>query len=69
MNQLPLENVIAFGDTTNDNEMLEISGLGVCMFNGSEDTKKAADDITEKSNNEDGFAYYMERHFLKPLGW
>lgn len=61
MNQLPIENVVAFGDTTNDNSMLMASGLGVCMSNGSDDTKAIADDITEKSNDEDGFAIYMEK--------
>ncbi|WP_302558672.1 HAD family hydrolase [Holdemania filiformis] len=69
MNQLPLEEVIAFGDMSNDNEMLECSGWGVCMANGSEDTKAIADDITEKTNDEDGFADYMEKHFLLPRGW
>ena len=69
MNKLPLEQVISFGDMSNDNEMLECSGWGVCMANGSEDTKAIADDITELTNDEDGFAEYMEKHFLKPRGW
>lgn len=65
MNDLSLENVIAFGDTTNDNEMIKCSGLGVCMINGSDDTKEVADVITDKSNDEDGFADYMEQYLLK----
>lgn len=59
-----LENVMAFGDTSNDNEMLKDSGWGVCLCNGSEDTKAVADDVTELSNNEEGFAKYMEQHFF-----
>lgn len=65
MNQLSLDSVASFGDTTNDNEMLKISGLGVCMINGSDDTKAIADVITEKSNDEDGFADYVETYLLK----
>lgn len=64
MNDFTLDNVIAFGDTTNDNELLQVSGLGVCMLNGSEDTKAVADDITTKSNDEDGVGVYLETHFL-----
>lgn len=64
VNNILLSEVVSFGDMTNDNEMLECSGLGVCMINGGEDTKAIADDITEKSNDEDGFALYMEEHFL-----
>ncbi len=62
-NAIALADVAAFGDTTNDNEMIAISGLGVCMINGSEDTKAIADEITEKDNNEDGLAYYLEKKF------
>ncbi|MPM62035.1 Phosphatase YwpJ [bioreactor metagenome] len=69
INQLPLSKVVAFGDMSNDNEMLECSGWGVCMINGSDDTKAIAQDITEFSNDEDGFAHYMEKHYLIPLGW
>ena len=64
-NRITPEEVVAFGDTTNDNDMLAYSGLGVCMINGSDDTKAIADDITAYSNDEDGFARYMEEHFLK----
>lgn len=62
--QINMEDVIAFGDTSNDNDMLVASGLGVCMQNGSEDTKRIADVITELPCDEDGWADYMEHHFL-----
>lgn len=65
MNNFSLSQVVAFGDTSNDNDMLLYSGLGVCMINGSEDTKAIADDITEKTNDEDGLALYIEKHFPK----
>lgn len=69
MNDFDLSEVIAFGDTTNDNEMLKVSGLGVCMINGSDDTKAIADEITEKSNDEDGLADYLEKHVMSKFGW
>lgn len=58
------DEVIAFGDTTNDNSMLEVSGWGVCLKNGSEDTKALADDITEENCEDDGFANYVQRYIL-----
>lgn len=59
--------VIAFGDTTNDNEMLKYAGLGVCMLNGSDDTKEIADMITEKECDEDGWADFMEHYILSMI--
>lgn len=60
---IALDEVISFGDTTNDNGMLRDS-YGVCMINGSDDTKAVAREITEYSNNEDGWARYVEKHLL-----
>ena len=68
-NDISLDQVISFGDISNDNEMLECSGWGVCLLNGTDDTKACANDITEKTNDENGFAHYMEKHFLEPRGW
>ncbi len=59
--------VMAFGDTTNDNEMLEYAGWGVCLRNGSEDTKAIADEITDKPCEEDGWADYIEKRVLPLL--
>jgi hypothetical protein len=51
--------VIAFGDNVNDVEMLEAAGLGVCMANGTDDARSAADRLT-LSNDEDGIAVVLE---------
>ena len=51
--------VIAFGDNVNDVEMLESAGLGVCMANGTDDARAAADRLT-LSNDEDGIAVVLE---------
>ena len=61
---IPMEEVAAFGDTTNDNEMIEGAGLGVCMANGTDDTKALADVITEYPAWEDGFAKYVYEYLL-----
>lgn len=63
-NKIDLSEVIAFGDTTNDNEMLKASGIGVCLINGSDDTKSFADYITSKNNEEEGFAEFMEQQIF-----
>ncbi len=57
-----LSNVMAFGDTTNDLEMLKDCGWGVCMINGTDDAKNVSDDIA-LSNEEDGVAQYLETYF------
>lgn len=42
---LPIKDMIAFGDSGNDLQMLEGAGLGVCMENGTAEAKEAADII------------------------
>ena len=63
-NGIDLNKVWAFGDTTNDNGLLKAAGLGICLKNGSEDTKACADIITELTNNEEGVADFIEKHLL-----
>lgn len=55
-------NILAFGDEHNDLEMLEYAGTGVAMANGTADVKAVANDVTAKSNDEDGLADYLESH-------
>ena len=50
------EDTIAFGDASNDLEMIEYAGLGIAMGNASEDVKKRADRVCG-SVDEDGFYY------------
>ena len=64
---IDLKNVYSFGDMTNDISMLKISGVGVCMLNGSDDAKAASDRITEKTVDEDGFADFVEKYILTNL--
>ena len=62
--QIPLESVWAFGDMTNDISLLEASGVGVCMCNGSEDAKAVSDYISDLPVEEDGWADYIEKYIL-----
>ena len=52
---LSLENVLAFGDGTNDASMIKAAKIGVAMENAAEELKKVADYITSDCDN-DGVA-------------
>ncbi len=56
------DEMMAFGDAPNDKTMLSYVGCGVCMGNGADECKEVADEVTA-SNNEDGIAQSLYRHF------
>lgn len=60
---LTKEEAIAFGDGTNDIEMLQAVGTGVAMGNAAEDLKRIADDICDSVEN-DGIYYYCKKNHL-----
>ena len=66
---ISLDDVMAFGDTSNDNEMLKCAGWSVCLVNGTDDTKACADVITDYDNNEDGMGRYILDHVYPQFGW
>ena len=53
------EQIMAFGDSDNDIELLSYAGCGVAMQNATANLLKAASAVT-RSNNEDGVAFYLE---------
>lgn len=53
---IDISEAAAFGDGTNDLSMIEEAGIGVCMKNGAPECIEAADIVTEKDNDEAGFA-------------
>ena len=55
------EEVMAFGDSHNDIEMLRAAGIGVAMANATDECKAAADYITDSCEN-DGISSAL-RHF------
>ncbi|MCQ2536908.1 MAG: Cof-type HAD-IIB family hydrolase [Lachnospiraceae bacterium] len=54
---------IAFGDNDNDIEMLQAAGLGICMANGTESCKAAADRIGP-AFDENGVAVVLKELFF-----
>ncbi len=57
------EEILAFGDGTNDLKMLKEVGTGVAMENAKDVVKEAADYITA-SNDEEGVARFIEEYVL-----
>lgn len=55
--------IMAFGDSNNDIDMLEYAGLGVAMGNGNDRVKAVADIITG-DHNEDGIADIIEKYII-----
>lgn len=53
--------VVAFGDQENDVSMFDVAGIGVAMGNAEDHVKARAKEVT-LSNNEDGFAVWVEKH-------
>ncbi|WP_342757422.1 HAD hydrolase family protein [Kineothrix sedimenti] len=60
---LKKEEALAFGDGTNDIEMLQAVGTGVAMGNATNDVKDIADDICG-SVAEDGIYFYCKKYHL-----
>lgn len=61
---IELNEIIAFGNDTNDLEMLKFSGYSVAMKNGNDEVKKVANIISEYDNNNDGVEKFLKK-FLK----
>jgi Cof subfamily protein (haloacid dehalogenase superfamily) len=61
---IPVNTVMAFGDSMNDESMIHTAGLSVAMVNGMDSIKSAALYVTEKSNDNDGVADFLDRFVL-----
>lgn len=61
---IPLKEIIAFGDAGNDIGMLQIVGKGIAMGNAFEEVKEIAHYVTD-SNNQDGIAKALDNLFYK----
>lgn len=57
-------NVVAFGDESNDLEMLELAGTGVAMQNATRPVKVIADVVSDYTNDQDALAHYIEEVIL-----
>lgn len=56
-----MADTVAFGDESNDMEMIAAAGLGIAMGNAIEPLKAIADDVT-LSVNEDGIRHALIKH-------
>lgn len=61
---IPLARVVAVGDNLNDQEMIEIAGVGVAMGNAPESLKAVADYVAP-TNDAEGLADVIERFMLR----
>ncbi|KRM59296.1 hypothetical protein C5L31_000813 [Secundilactobacillus malefermentans] len=57
--QIKRQNIIAFGDESNDNAMIDYAGWGVAMNNANSHLKSIANDVTRLDNENDGLADYL----------
>lgn len=65
--QIDRKNIIAFGDESNDREMLDYAGRGVAMKNAIPEIKAIANDQTQFDNHHAGVARYLKEYFKRDL--
>lgn len=58
-----MSELVAFGDTANDLEMIQSAGCGYAMKNATADLLAVADRVTSRDNNCDGLLYELETLF------
>jgi Cof subfamily protein (haloacid dehalogenase superfamily) len=58
------KDVIAIGDSMNDEAMLRWAGLGIAMANSDERIKNIAALVTSRDNDDDGVAEVIEKYIL-----
>jgi len=63
LTDISLDNVMSFGDNTNDLEMLQESGIGVAMKNAKQSIIDNADVVTKHDNDHDGVLNTLEEYF------
>ena len=60
---IDMSDIVAFGDDSNDIEMLKMCGRGIAVSNAVDEVLKIADEVT-LSNDEDGVAYWLMKNIL-----
>ena len=68
-NNIPLDEIMCFGDMQNDLGMMKSGAWSVCLKNGCKECKEAADAVTEHDCNDDGVGHYLFDHVIVPSGW
>ena len=62
---IPLEEVLAFGDQENDIGLLDTAGYGVCLLNGADKSKAVSQAVTEYDVDHDGLGHWLYDHYFK----
>ena len=62
-NGIEIKDIAAFGDDSNDIEMLKMCGMGIAVSNAVPEVLKIADEVT-LSNDEDGVASWLIKNLL-----
>jgi len=60
--------VIAIGDSMNDEAMIRWAGIGVAMANGDERIKKIAGFVTDRTNDDDGVVEVIDTYIFQKGG-
>lgn len=58
---IPLKNIITFGDGENDIDMISKANYGFAMINAADNIKKKAKYITTKDNDNDGVIFELKK--------
>jgi Cof subfamily protein (haloacid dehalogenase superfamily) len=61
---VPRSRVMAFGDSMNDESMIRYAGQSVAMRNSRPEILKLARHVTDKINDDDGIADFLEKYVL-----
>ena len=61
---IPHEQTMSFGDSMNDESMIHYAAHSTAMINGLDYIKNISKHITEKTNDEDGVAHFIEKYVL-----
>ena len=62
---IPMEETIAFGDMENDIPLLQAAGWGVCLSDGSDACRAAADALTDVPVAEGGVGRYLQDYCFR----
>ena len=62
---IPMSDVVAFGDGGNDVTMLDIAGTGVAMSNANDTLKDIACVVTDYSNTDNGIVKFLNWYTTK----
>lgn len=58
------EQTMGFGDSMNDESMIQMAGYGIAMCNGLPYIQEAADFVTEQDNNNSGVGNFIRKYVL-----